>query len=403
MTETRNYPPSESRWKDKREVVQEVPYPEFWSLELAQKWAREIPENLETEGHKTPLIKLDLTAEGYGVVFIKNEADRSVNPTGTMKDRIGRSLALEYKANAKWALESRENDHNYAERFPKMRIPRYSMLTAGNAGMALARSCDSLSLPPPKLLLDKHTDKKIIEALKNANADIYIVDLSSNPFTGRPSIEDPLDPYEILSLTNNTYGVDLTSSNSEQDYNPHITYYQNLAKQIFTEQPDEIYVPYGSGALFGEILIAQRLNYPSEAELSQTSLKKAKLTQRISTVTILGGEPESLNSIADKLSAPAKPFPTTWERELKFYKTHGETNPNTGVEKLSEEDIISAYELLKSKEQTIGIETEPSACAGLALYMKRWKRGKIKPEAKIIVINTGKGIISDQRGPRQPP
>ena len=203
MTENRNYPKGEALWRDRIEIIQEIPYPEFWTLELAYKWAKEIPENIEAEGHETPLIELDLTDEDYGKVFIKNEADRSVNPTGTMKDRIGRSLAYTYKANARWALEYRGNDPLYAQRFPEMRIPRYSMLTAGNAGMALAKTFEAFDLPPPKLLMDKHASDEVLRKFRQARADIYLADLSTNPFSGLPSAEAPLSPGGILTLTNN--------------------------------------------------------------------------------------------------------------------------------------------------------------------------------------------------------
>ena len=274
------------------------------------------------------------------------------------------------------------------------------MLTAGNAGMALANTFKSLGLPQPKLLLDKHTSPQTIEKLKKAGADIYVVDLATNPFSGLPSDQAPLTPGEILTLTNNRYGKDLTSSNSEEDLiAPEVIYYQDLAEQIFKETPDEIYVPYGSGALFGEIVVRQNFNV--------WDVDEGKIRNQVAQTKILGAEPKNPNSIADKLTAPAKPFPTQWEKALNIYKEHGETNEETGIEKIAEEDIITAYELLKRRGAPLGIETEPSATAGLALYMRRWREGKIKKDAKIIVVNTGKGVISDPKeieiSPRQVP
>lgn len=398
MSEAVHRPHGEQDWRYNREIAQEIPFPEFWTLELAQKWASEIPEGIEHEGHESPLVELDLTKEGYGIVFIKNEADRSVNPTGTMKDRIGRSCAAEYRYDAKQALEFRNNDPVYAKRFPEIRIPRYSMLTAGNAGMALAKTFETLDLPPPKLLIDIHADQKTINKLKKTRADIYLVDLSTNPFSGRTSTDSPLTKDEILALTNNGFGTDLTSNNSFQDDNPHITFYHNLATQIFSEKPDEIYVPYGSGALFGEILARQRLGGPLILSgRKMTAEERAQTAKQIYSIKLFGAEPENSSSVADKLSAPAKPFPTMWEKEMDWYKTEGQTNTETGIIKISENEILAGYELLKKTGQGKGIETEPSGSAGLALYMRRWEKGKIKKDAKVIIVNTGKGIISDTK------
>jgi hypothetical protein len=33
--------------------------------------------------------------------------------------------------------------------------------------------------------------------------------------------------------------------------------------------------------------------------------------------------------------------------------------------------------------------TEPSAAAGLALYMQRYERGLVSPEKKVLIVNTG--------------
>jgi hypothetical protein len=397
MDETRDYPVNENAWKNGREIVQEIPYPEFWTLDFAKKWSTEIPDSLEMQGTETPLIELDLTKDGFGRVLIKNEADRKINPTGTIKDRLARSCAAIYHHTAKDCLEFLENDPRYKKRFAEKRINRYSMLTAGNAGMALARAMEGRDLPPPKLLLDKNVSYKILAELKKTKADIYLVDLSKNTFSGRPSEEDPLMPYQILMLTNNVFGTDLTSTNSEADENPHIAYYQNLAKQILKQKPDEVYVPYGSGALFGEILIAQRLIRPLEIRGRKATEEEKELGKHMGRLSLFGAEPESNPSIADKLYAHVKPFPTRWENDLAAYKQEQETGPRTGVKKISEEEIKNAFELLKLRGKSLGVETEPSASAGLALYMKRWKAGKVKKDAKVIVVNTGKGIISDEK------
>jgi threonine synthase len=72
---------------------------------------------------------------------------------------------------------------------------------------------------------------------------------------------------------------------------------------------------------------------------------------------------------------------------------NGQTDPDTGVYKLSEAEISEAYNLMQQQAGPLGVETEPSASAGLALYMKRWKEGKVDPNARVLILNTGKGLV----------
>lgn len=383
---------SRERTLENTKVIQEIPYQEFWTRGLAEQWMEDIPDSLEHEGAGTPLIELDLAAEGYGKIFVKNEADKNYNPTGTIKDRMARMLASQYRMEARNNLEFLENDPHFANRFAQKKVTRYSIITAGNAGLALARAFEAYHLPPPKLLLNKDTDPKILERLRGAKADIYLVDLKQNPFSGQPSQEDPLAPWQILELTNNRLGVDLTSTNSLEDEKPHLLYYKILAEQIFQPRPDEVYVNYGSGALFGELILEQHLAYPLELEGHEASPEEINFADHVQSVKIFGAEPSNYPSIADKLAAPVKPYPTFMEVELEEYKQNGQTNSETGKQKVTDAEIKAAFELLSGR----GISTEPSACAGLALYMRRWRAGLVDKNAKIIVINTGCGVISER-------
>src|ERR1700722_19150088 len=88
-------------WEDQREVAQETNFPTHWTLEMAQKWAKAVPESMVEKYPETPLIKLDLRRQGFGEIFIKDESNRSVNPTGTMKDRIGRKAVEDFSKRAR--------------------------------------------------------------------------------------------------------------------------------------------------------------------------------------------------------------------------------------------------------------------------------------------------------------
>ncbi len=394
MTEIKDFPIGEANWQSKREIVQEIPYPQFWSRELAQRWAKEIPVGLESEGTKTPLVELDLSQDGFGKIFIKNEGDQSVNPTGTMKDRMARACAGVYRDKARFYLETLANDPSYEEKLKTKYLPRFSIITAGNAGRALANAFEAFELPPPKLLLDKHVSPETLIKLKTMRADLYLTDLSSNAFTDMPAQESPLEPGQIMELTNNDAGFDLTSANQEDDpERPWRMFYYVLGEEIFLEQPNEIYDSYGSGATFEGLVDRQFLLDTSDESEIANQIKSESF--RVGNVKILGAEPESFPSIADKLAAPVKPYIHYDTNRLTSLKQDGYTHLETGVYKVSEAEIKEAYDLLKKKGEPLGIATEPSAAAGLALYMKRWREGLVAKNSKVIVINTGRGALAE--------
>jgi threonine dehydratase len=364
-------------------TLQELDSPRFWTIDLVKKWANEIPEKLPVEGPETPVVRIDFSRAGFGNVLLKNEGDTSINPTGTMKDRMARATASVYREIAENFLQGMENDPRVEQRLESEHyyLPRYSIITAGNAGRALANAFAQFELPPPKLLLHNGTPEAALKKLKEMRADIYLTDLSKNTFTGKPSVEDPLTPDQIKKLTHNEGGYDLTSANQDDDpYNPWRMFYYKMGLEIFKQKPDEVYVPYGSGAVFEGLVTVQWLRGSS----NMPEAAKAK---------ILGGEPESFPSIADKLAAPAKPYVFYDKEQIKFLSDNGQTDPDTGVYKLSEAEISEAYNLMQQQAGPLGVETEPSASAGLALYMKRWKEGKVDPNARVLILNTGKGLV----------
>jgi len=371
---------------DRRTVLKELDFPLFWSPELIKKWERkESEEAFELEARKaeTPVVELDLSSERLGKILLKNEGDTTVNRTGTMKDRLGRAYARVYRDQANYLAEAIENDSDYAKNAATKHLQRFSIITSGNAGMALAEAFAQEELPPPKILLDKHTSANIIEKLLHARADTYLSDLSINPFSGKPSSEDPLSPKQILELTNNEGGYDITSASAGEldPSNPGIVAYAGLADEIFTHHPDEIYVPYGSGMVFEGIVLGQGLQENASA----------------GTANVFGAEPENLDSMADKLTAPAKPFKYYTPEEIENYKKETKTGLKTGVYKISEKNLKDALRIIATMGDRFGIRAEPSAVAGLALYIKRWKQNSISPDAKILVLNTGKGLEIESR------
>jgi threonine synthase len=234
-----------------------------------------------------------------------------------------------------------------------------------------------------------------------------MTDLSVNPFSGKNSVEDPLSAEQILYLTNNSYGYDLTSAGGANEAaQVQAVFYDDLAKDVFKEKPDEVYMPFGGGVLYADLMIRQYLittNNYKEIE-AMFGLPERQLTKEdkdfietIKKTSLLGAEPEDLHSIADKLTAPVKPFIPFTPKKLETAKKYKNTSKQSGIYKVSESEIKEAYQLMKRFGEPLGMKTEPSAAAGLALYAKRKRDGLVKKDAKVIIINSGSGILLDQK------
>ncbi len=394
-----SYDEAWERAKAHRTIANETPYAQNWSRELAEKWVRDIPEFPEIGTPETPILEFDLTSENLGKILVKDESRLEINPTGTMKDRMARSCANLYLYAAKYHLELSKTEPGYEQRIPQMHLPRYSLLTSGNAGLALARAFAQFDLPPPKLLLDSHTPGEMIEKLKINRADVYLADLSTNPFSGRSSKEEPMNTWQIKDITNNTGGSDLTSAGgANMEVEVPAIFYHKMIRDSFKRNPDEIYTPYGSGVLHSEFLVAQFLTWLSKETGASTegfTPDEVNLIKNIEKIKIFGAEPKDSNSIANKLTAAAKPFAEYFEEKLRSYRKRGSTSPESGVGKVSETEIKKAHMLMKKYGEPMGLRSEPSAAAGFALYIKRKRAGLVPVNTKVLVINTGCGIISE--------
>jgi len=364
-----------------RVIVQEIEYPGFMTKALLDEWLDMLPiagpdDPNHPEWNATPVYELDLTPFGYNaVVYVKDESDKRSNQTGTLKDRRSWELGpIWYRAYADNLWRARLNGS-----LRRTSMPRLDDLTAGNAGTAEAVINEIYNLPPPKLLLDIRTPEERLEKLKKLRADIYLADLSTNIFTGN---RESYTPKQIRILTNNKNGHDITSS---RIVDPHKQYYDWHGHEAFNENPDEIYVPFGSGELFDNYITWQR-----ETALNGERKKDVRLRvnpEDVARMSILAAEPRRvMTSKADKLTGQ-KPFRYYSENDLQGMRAFSFTGKDTGIYSVPEEKIKLAYEIMSRH-----FNCEVSAAAGLALYLQRYETGKIDPAKKALIINTGKGV-----------
>lgn len=360
------------------EKYSENEYPKKLNLKIIEEWAEGIPVFSENdpknpEWRATKTVPLDL-GSGHGEIIVKDESDIESNPTQTIKDRAAWELATLYRdfARITWLkYKSGKISQNEIENFS---VPRISLITAGNEGRAVAERFKKHNLPKPKLIVSNTIDGNIYKELQKLYAEIYPTDLSI-----------PLAPADIKRISNNETGLDITSLRSIE---PGSIFYDWHVHEGFNEKPNEVFLPYGSGRL-----MANYLYWQAKSLRGNSIDPRLKISQQnLAEISILGAEPLAKETAADKLYAEHKPFSLLNEHEIEALRSLQFTGQASGVYKTQEQFISTALEIMKKK----GIDSEASAAAGLALYLQLHDQGKINQESKILIVNTGSGLVAEK-------
>ncbi len=291
---------------------------------------------------------------GFTNVWLKDE---SHNETGTHKDRMAWEMVVTYRnfLLAKRYVQSKE------------KLPQLSIITSGSAGIAIQHMLNKYRLPPLKCLVDLNLSEKIIHELERIGCEIYTVDLSRKPLSWK----------DILELTNNINGIDVTSS---EGLDPNTRYYDWLTYEIINQSPDYCFIPFGSGHLYTNIVNINK----QEVETAIHDPRFSGDVKTLRNCNFLGATVNDPRSSADKLYAPHRPFTIFDEQWLRVYRLSGFCGPESNVHLLREKYLQEAIKLAKEQD----IECEPSGIAGLGLLLQM--RNKIPKNKKIIIVNTGK-------------
>ena len=327
-------------------VIKEMPCPSHLTMEFLECWATMSKPNVLKEPHHYLTIA-DLTKYGYGEILI---SDQSKNPTGTIKDYIAADVVNFYRTFALCIEPDTE--------LTSMPVQRASEITAGNTGRSLAVALAASGMPPPKLLVDKGINPERLAELCKLDADIYATDLSKQRLT----------PEDVARLTHNQHPLNLQSIRRT-------CYKDHAMGMLKLLSPDEIYLPYGSGDLFESYLGVLQ----ARANGLLSLLRKSP--------NVFGAKPQKSDSIADKLAGKFKPISLFSPEEIEELKKGEVLGNATGIYKVREGMIKKAHKIMNEF-----CPAEPSAAAGLALYLQRHKEGLVNPQERILVVNTGKGI-----------
>jgi len=300
----------------------------------------------------TPTFKIKVP--GFSNVWLKDE---SVNPTGTHKDRMAWEIVVTYKQLLKAKLEGRIS-----------RLPRMSIISSGSAANAIQRAFRSYNLPNLKVLIDFRTDKKIKNGLQKNGCEIYETDLSKRVLYTK----------DILSLTNNNGGVDITS---DESLGPHSIFYDWMSYEILNQAPEYVFVPYGTGHLYENIVnVAVR-----ETKSLFFHDKRLRVgVDEIKGCNFLGATTNNPNTKADKLYSPHLPFVHFDNHWIKLVIQKGYIGAESNVYNVQEQYIEKAMKIAKNNK----VNCEPSGIAGLALVLQM--EDVLPKDKKILIINTGR-------------
>lgn len=308
------------------------------------------PENPKFPATPTFQIKV----HGFTNVWLKDE---SVNPTGTHKDRMAWEMVVTYRD---FLLAKKEG-------LIKDKLPQMSIITSGSAGFAIQSILKEYHLPNLKCLVDHGLSEKVVEILESLGCDIYKTDLSRKPFEWK----------EILTLTHNPNGLDITSNEA---LDPTTRFYDWLSYEIINTNPEYCFIPFGTGNLFENIL---NLN---KKEVSTTHHDprfkgETKLLQRCNFIGATVNNPQSK---ADKLYSPHLPFVHFDEQWIRLYKYAGFCGEESNVYGLQERFLDEAIKIAEENK----VVCEPSGIAGLGMLLQM--RSQIPKDARILIVNTGK-------------
>ncbi len=291
----------------------------------------------------------------FSNVWLKDE---SVNPTGTHKDRLAWEIVVTYR------------DFLLAKKRGQMdgELPHMSIISSGSAAIAVQTMLKKYGLPNLKVLVDlNYIDAAALKTLEKRDCEIYHTDLSRKAYTWQ----------EILALTNNTTGLDITSNEA---LDPNTRFYDWMSYEIINESPDWCFVPYGTGNLFENILFINK----KEVSAQNHDPRFKGDVEILQRCNFLGATTNNPRTKADKLYSPHLPFIHYDEQSLSLYKYAGFCGSSSGVQLVREEFIDEATKIIEAQ----GVNCEPSAAAGLALMLQM--KNKLPRDKKMLIVSTGK-------------
>jgi len=298
----------------------------------------------------------NIKVPGFSNVWWKDESE---NPTGTHKDRMAWEMVVTYR------------DFLLAKKKGQLKeLPQMSIITSGSAGFAIQKQLKKYGLPDLKCLIDKRLNSEIKKSLKDIGCELYETDLSKKAFRWD----------DILKLTKNPTGIDITSSDA---LDPSTRFYDWLSYEIINSSPDYIFIPFGTGNLYENVLNRNK----KEVSTKNHDPRFKGNVNKLRECNFIGATTNNIDSKAEKLFSPHLPFVRYDEQWIRLYRYAGYCGPESDVHLLKEEFLDKAIKL----GEELGLTFEPSGISGLAMLLQM--KNKVPKDAKILIVNTGKTKI----------
>ena len=287
--------------------------------------------------------------------------DESHNTTWTHKDRMAWEIVSVYK-------EIIENRSFICDDSP---LPQFSIISAWSAAFAIQTQLKLFHLPNLKVLLDKDIKQSIIQQLTAIWCEIYTTEFENVP----------LNSQDILEKTNNKNGFDITSN---KWFDNEVRFYDRLSYEIINEKADIVFIPYGTGQLFENVIqINKKVVLQQQVDsLCTSTAKQAKQCHFLWATT------NNSNSKAVKLYAPFRPFTTSSKEWVDMHILRWLCGSMSWIYEFEEKFLDEAMSILLNNK----IQAEHSSAAWLALLLQ--KKQHIDPTKKILIVSTGKSVCS---------
>ncbi len=300
----------------------------------------------------TPTLEVNFDGRA---IFVKDE---SKNPTGTHKDRWAWEMLVKYK---RWFERQTSDIHGCVT------IPRYSMISSGSAAIALQSLMRTRLLPDIRVVMDlERTDSRVVSRLRALGAQVYLVNLDDHP----------MSEAEIRSITENEEGQDVTPRNADEPFDNR--YYDWLAYEILNERPRHIFVPFGTGGLFANII------YVINAQHTGTHDPRLQTPiQDLVGINVYGATSEDPGTQMHMLFARFRPTRSGIDQAVGDFVRRGTLGDRSGISPITDKQAQRA----SLQVPAFGIRTDLSGAAGLTLYSTMATRIPVKE--KVVIVNTG--------------
>ncbi len=180
-----------------------------------------------------------------------------------------------------------------------------------------------------------------------------------------------------MKITKNEDGFDITSNKA---FFPTIRSYDWLSYEILNQNPEYVFIPYGSGETFENILNINIMLVTSK-EHDEVFSGDVNILKRCN---FIGASSKNPNTKAIKLYSPYLPFREFSKQRIKLHIYRGHFGKETDVLFFEEKFLDQAIEFANKNS----IEAEPSGLGGLALFFQI--KDRIPKDKKILILNTGK-------------